>query len=352
MIDFVLNKNDNHYHQTILSYTMGEKKMQKAFHKLLVLLAVMAIFVLAACGNSKDNEKEESSKESTAYSVEHAMGTTEVKDTPKRIVVLTNEGTEALLALGIKPVGAVQSWSGDPWYDHIKDQMDGVEVVGVEHEVNIEKIASLKPDLIIGNKLRQEKDYAKLSKIAPTIFSETLRGDWKENFQLYAKAVNQEAKGEEVFTAYEDKLQALKEKLGDQTNKEISFVRFMADKSRIYYTDSFSGVIFDELGFKRVPAQAELFNDNAKLGKLAIDLGKEAIPQMDGDVIFYFTYMPTGDDSALATEQEWTQDPLWKNLTAVQAGNAHKVDDVIWNTAGGILAANIMLDQVEEFFAK
>ena len=170
---------------------MEEEKVQKAFQKLLVLLAVVAIFVLAACGTSKDNAKEESTKESNAYSVDHAMGTTEVKDTPKRIVVLTNEGTEALLALGIKPVGAVQSWTGDPWYDHIKDQMEGVEVVGIEHEINIEKIASLKPDLIIGNKLRQEKDYAKLSKIAPTVFSDTLRGDWKENFKLYAKAVNQ-----------------------------------------------------------------------------------------------------------------------------------------------------------------
>ncbi len=322
--------------------------MGKTFHKLLVLLAVMAIFALAACSNSK----EESSKEDSAYSVEHAMGTTDIKDTPKRVVVLTNEGTEALLALGIKPVGAVQSWSGDPWYDHIKDQMDGVEVVGVEHEINIEKIASLKPDLIIGNKLRQEKDYAKLSKIAPTIFSETLRGDWKENFKLYAKAVNEEAKGEEVIKAYEDKVQALKEKLGDKTTQEVSIVRFMADKSRIYYTDSFSGVIFDSLGFKRVPDQAELFKDNAKLGKLAVEVGKEVIPKMDGDVLFYFTYMPTGDDTALATEKEWTEDPLWKNLSAVQKGNVHKVDDVIWNTAGGILAANIMLDQVEEYFVK
>ncbi|MFJ5792056.1 ABC transporter substrate-binding protein [Lysinibacillus sp. NPDC093197] len=322
--------------------------MGKTFHKLLVLLAVMAIFALAACSNSK----EESSKESSAYSVEHAMGTTEVKDIPKRVVVLTNEGTEAILALGIKPVGAVQSWSGDPWYDHIKDQMDGVEVVGVEHEINIEKIASLKPDLIIGNKLRQEKDYEKLSKIAPTIFSETLRGDWKENFKLYAKAVNDEAKGEEVIKAYEDKVQALKEKLGDKTTQEVSIVRFMADKSRIYYTDSFSGVIFDSLGFKRVPDQAELFKDNAKLGKLAVEVGKEVIPKMDGDVLFYFTYMPTGDDTALATEKEWTEDPLWKNLSAVQKGNVHKVDDVIWNTAGGILAANIMLDQVEEYFVK
>ena len=326
--------------------------MQKVFRKLLVMLAVVAVFALAACGNSNEEPKEQSSNESETYNVQHAMGTTEVKGMPKRVVILTNEGTEALLALGMKPVGAVQSWTGDPWYDHIKDEMEGVEVVGTESEVNIEKIASLKPDLIIGNKLRQEKDYEKLSKIAPTVFSETLRGDWNENFKLYAKAVNQEAKGEEVLKAYEDKVQSVKEKLGDQTNQEVSFVRFMADKSRIYYTDSFSGIIFDALGFKRVPAQEELFKDNAKLGKLAVEVGKEVIPKMDGDVIFYFTYTPKDDDSALATEKEWTQDSLWKNLTAVQKGNAHKVDDAIWNTAGGILAADILLDQVEEIFVK
>lgn len=326
--------------------------MQKAFKKLLVMLAVVAVFALAACGNDKENKKEESATKSTSYTVEHAMGTTEIKDTPKRVVVLTNEGTEALLALGIKPVGAVQAFSGNPWYNHLTDKLEGVEVVGFESEINLEKIASLKPDLIIGNKLRQEKDYEKLSKIAPTVFSETLRGDWKENFTLYSKAVNQEAKGKEVLTAYEDKVLALKEKLGDKTNQEVSFVRFMADKSRIYYTDSFSGVIFDSLGFKRVPEQAELFKDNAKLGNLAVEVGKEAIPKMDGDVLFYFTYMPTSDETGLATEKEWTEDPLWKNLSAVQKGNVHKVDDVIWNTAGGILAADIMLDQIEEIFVK
>ena len=69
------------------------------------------------------------------------MGSTTIKGMPEKVVILTNEGTEALLALGVKPVGAVQSWLGDPWYDHIKKDMEGVEVVGVEGEVNVEKIA-------------------------------------------------------------------------------------------------------------------------------------------------------------------------------------------------------------------
>lgn len=308
------------------------------------------LLIVAACNNSNSETSKEASSdnEGQAYTVHHAMGETTVPKMPERVVVLTNEGTEALLALGVKPVGAVQSWLGDPWYDHIAEQMDGVEVVGVEHEVNIEKIAELEPDLIIGNKLRQEAVYEHLSKIAPTVFSETLRGEWQDNFKLYAKALNLEEKGEEVLAEYKKHVEEVKEKLGDQLNKEVSVVRFMAGKTRIYYTDSFSGVIFEQLGFKRAEHQASLFTDSNKLGKLAVEVGKEQIPEMDADIIFYFTYSPPGDTEAVKTENEWTEDPLWKNLNAVKNGNVYKVDDAIWNTAGGVLAANLMLDDLVE----
>lgn len=321
------------------------------FKSLLTLFTIFAVFLLAACGNSDekaDGNKAEDKKEDKSYTIKHAMGTAELKETPKRVVVLTNEGTEALIALGIKPVGAVQSWLGDPWYDHIKDDMDGVEVVGVEHEVNLEKIASLKPDLIIGSKIRQEAVYDKLNAIAPTVLSETLRGDWKENFKLYAKALNLEEKGNDVIAEFDKNTEDLKAKLGDKVNQEVSIVRFMAGTTRIYYTDSFSGVIFDQLGFKRAEQQKELFTADNKLGNLAIEVGNEVIPKMDGDILFYFTYAPEGDKQALSTAKEWMNDPLWKNLDAVKNGNAHEVSDATWNTAGGVIAANKMLEDIEK----
>lgn len=318
-----------------------------------VMISIFSLFLLAACGQTKedtattgDENKEDS------YTVEHAMGTTTIEKTPEKVVILTNEGTEALLALEVTPVGAVQSWLGDPWYDHIKEDMTDVEVVGVEHEVNLEKIAALKPDLIIGNKLRQEAVYEQLSAIAPTVFSDTLRGDWKDNFTLYSKALNLEEKGKEVLSQFDAHLDEVKQNLGDKVDQEISVVRFMAGQSRIYYTDSFSGVIFDQLGFKRASQQTELFTADNKLGNLAIEVGKEVIPKMDADVLFYFTYAPQGDQAALDTATEWTNDPLWKNLNAVKSGNVHEVSDAVWNTAGGVLAANIMLDEIEDIFSK
>lgn len=321
----------------------------KSLRSLLSILSIMLVFILAACGGTEEEKTTETQDdntqtEDTSYAVEHAMGTATIEKTPEKVVILTNEGTEALLALGVTPVGAVQSWTGDPWYEHIADDMKNVEVVGLESEVNLEAIAALEPDLIIGNKMRQEDIYEHLNAIAPTVFAEDLRGNWKVNFELYAKAVNKEEKGKEVLDAYKTRIADLQEKLGDKLNMKVSMVRFMAGDVRIYQKDSFSGVILEELGFARPESQD--VNEFAIKGAT-----KEQVPLMDGDILFYFTY-ETGDGEATKLENEWLEDPIFQNLEVAKKGEVYKVDDVIWNTAGGVRAANLMLDDIENTFLK
>ena len=314
--------------------------MRKKSFTLFVFLLAFSL-LLSACG--KSNTKEDTKKE--MVTVEHAMGKTEVPANPKRVVILTNEGTEALLELGVKPVGAVKSWTGDPWYPHIKDKMKDVKVVGDEGQVNVETIASLKPDLIIGNKMRHEKVYEQLKAIAPTVFSETLRGEWKDNFKFYAKALNKEKEGQKVLADYDKRMKDLKAKLGDKVNQEISMVRFMPGDVRIYHGDTFSGVILKELGFKRPGDQNK--DDFAER-----NVSKERISAMDGDVLFYFTFDKGNEKKGSELEKEYINDPLFKNLNAVKNNKAYKVDDVIWNTAGGVMAANLLLDDIEKRFVK
>lgn len=323
--------------------------MRTSLRSFLSFISIIMIFTLAACSGSeeKNNAKQidDSPKtEDTSYTIEHAMGSTTLEKVPQKVVILTNEGTEALLELGITPVGAVQSWTGDPWYDHIADQMNDVEVVGLESQVNLEAIAALQPDLIIGNKMRQEDIYEQLSTIAPTIFAEDLRGNWKNNFELYAKALNIEEKGKEIIETYDTRITDLKEQLDDKLNMKVSMVRFMAGDVRIYQKDSFSGVILAQLGFARPESQ--------DVDEFAIKgATKEQIPLMDGDILFYFTY-ETGDGVATELEKEWLEDPLFKNLEVAKNAEIYKVDDVIWNTAGGVKAANLMLDDIENTFLK
>lgn len=314
------------------------------------LAAVMLMSVwLTACGtNPSAQPAAPADKPSTPaapaegpHKVKHAMGETEVPANPKKVVILTNEGTEALLALGVKPVGAVKSWTGDPWYEHIKADMEGVEVVGDESQPNLEMIAALQPDLIIGNKMRQEKVYAQLNAIAPTVFSETLRGEWKNNFRLYAETLGKKDEGDKIIAAFDQRIEDFKVKAGDKLNQKVSVVRFMAGKTRIYLTDTFTGIIFSQIGI----ARPELKDKET----FAIEITKERLPEADADMMFYFTY-ETGDGKASTQEKEWMNDPLWKNLNVVKNGKVFKVNDAVWNTAGGVKAANLLLDDLNKFY--
>ncbi|USB31772.1 iron-siderophore ABC transporter substrate-binding protein [Paenibacillus sp. YPG26] len=317
-------------------------------------LALILILILSACGNKNASESSQSEKsssntaapsttESQVRKVKHAMGESDITGTPQKVVVLTNEGTEALLALGVKPIGAVKSWTGNPWYEHIKADMEGVTEVGEESQPNLELIASLQPDLIIGNKMRQEKVYEQLKAIAPTVMAEDLRGEWKTNFKLYAEALGKTTEGDALMAAYDKRIEDFKAKAGDKLKQTVSVVRFMAGKTRVYHTNTFSGVIFEQLGIAR--------NEMTKNAKdtFVDEITKERLPEADADILFYFTY-DTGDGKASQTELEWTKDPLWKNLSAVKSGHAHKVNDAIWNTAGGYKAANLMLDDLYKIY--
>jgi iron complex transport system substrate-binding protein len=329
-----------------MSYVL-KRKLTWTASALLLALAV----IVSGCGqsgsknnngNSSASEGTNTSKTEDARVITHSMGDTKIEGNPTRIVVLTNEGTEALLALGVKPVGAVKSWTGDPWYDHIKADMDGVTVVGEESQPNIELIASLKPDLIIGNKLRQEKVYDQLKAIAPTVFSETLRGAWQSNFMLYADAIGKKADGEKVIADYDSRAADFKGKAGDKLNQKVSVVRFMAGKTRIYLEDTFTGIAFSKLGITRPDSQK--YKDT-----FVEEITKERLPEVDADMLFYFTY-DTGDGKGTQMEEEMLKDPLWQSLNVVKNNKAIRVSDAIWNTAGGVIAANLMLDELYKIY--
>lgn len=315
-----------------------------------ILLAAI-LLVLPGCGSSNGSQGAGQASGSPSASsapkadevrmIKHAMGETPVTGTPKKVVVLTNEGLEAMLALGVKPVGSVRSFTGNPWYDHLKAEMDGVTDVGSELQPNVEQIASLKPDLIIGNKIRHEKIYEQLKAIAPTVFSETLRGEWKGNFSLYADTLNKKAEGQKVIADFDSRINDFKTKAGDKLKQKVSVVRFMATETRVYLDDTFSGVIFKQIGIARQPINTkETFVEK---------ITKERIPEVDADMLFYFTY-EVGDGKASKLEEEWTKEPLWQNLNVVKNKKAIKVNDVIWNTAGGVKAANLMLDELYKVY--
>ncbi|MEK3911478.1 ABC transporter substrate-binding protein [Paenibacillus sp. FSL H7-0331] len=322
-----------------------------------LLLAFVVLLFAAGCGSSPvastgaatgttPGKDAASSKPAVAYdkTITHTMGTTTLKKVPERVVVLFSGMVDITTALNVKPVGAVESWDEKPWYKYLGSKMDGVKNLGDELQPNIEAIIALKPDLIIGQKTRNEKVYPQLNSIAPTIIVGDLFS-WKENLNIAAEALNKQDEAAKIIKEWDTGVATFKQKMGDRIGKsEVSIIRFERDGSARIYSTGFAGTIFKELGLPRPKAQQVE-------GKTVINLtSKEQMPQLDGDYIFDITSQVDDGSNARKTQSEWTSHPLWKDLKGVKNGKYFKVDVVTWNLGAGSTAAKSLLDDLYKYF--
>ncbi|NJL41725.1 MAG: ABC transporter substrate-binding protein [Leptolyngbyaceae cyanobacterium SM1_4_3] len=141
--------------------------------------------------------------------IDHAMGTTQVPETPERVVVIDSAALDSALALGVKPVGST-IFGELP--DYLGNQTEDIEIVGEVNQPNLESILQLQPDLILGTKISTERLYRPLSRIAPTVLTEGSgrSGDWKENFLLFAAALGKTERANQLLEEYQQRVSGLR----------------------------------------------------------------------------------------------------------------------------------------------
>ncbi len=314
---------------------------KQLFLKLILLMTVLA--ALAGCGGAGGGaENAEGGKpESPARTVEHAMGETQISGTPERVVVLDTGELDSAMTLGVTPVGSVEAVEGLGYPSYLENT-DGIENVGTIEQPNLEKIATLEPDLILSSKLRHEKIYDQLSQIAPTVFTETTGVTWKENFKVHAKALNRTEKAEKVKEEYQSHVDEFKRAMGDRLKEtEVSVVRFLPGDTRVYQKASFIGTVLEDVGLPRPESQ--------DVDEFAIlNASQELIPKMGGDVIFTTVYGPQDE----TTKEKITSDQLWRQLEAVQEGQIYEVSDDLWMLGIGYTAANGVIEDLDKYLVK
>ena len=271
--------------------------------------------------------------------VTHAMGSTSIEAAPKRVVVLDVGEFDNVVSLGVKPVGYAPSEGDEAIPSYLAKDAGNPVSVGTINSLNLEAIAGLKPDLILGSQLRAADKYDELSKIAPTVFSIRPGFTWKENYLLNAAALDRTAQAEEKLAAYETKAAKLGTEIGPN-KPTVSMVRYLPGKIRLYAKASFIGTILQDTGLPRP--------ENQQIDELAAEISPEKIDEADGDWIFTGVY-----GEAKATKKDTAQaNPLWKNLKAVKAGQAKDVPDETWYLGLGVTAANTVLDDLRGYLVK
>ncbi|SNY98981.1 ABC transporter substrate-binding protein [Halomonas sp. hl-4] len=257
---------------------------------------------------------------------------------PHRIVTLYQGATDSAVALGITPIGVVESWLEKPMYRYLRNTLSDVEYVGLETQPNLEKIAWLNPDLIVGTRFRHERVSPLLEKTAPTVMAGPVF-DFKASLSLIAEATGREDRAQRLLEEWDQRVADFRHRMrrsGITWPHEAAVVRFKSDHLRIY-SSGFAGSILRELGYE----QPDALHDQGWGMKLT---SEENIPVINADVIFVI--LEPDDPAILENYQHWTSHPLWQRLDAVQNERVFEVDTVNWIMGGGILAANAMLDDL------
>lgn len=297
---------------------------------LLTLLTMTLAAGLAGCGSVEDDASGSSpggsgsGSSSSAFpvTVKHKFGSTEITGAPQRIVALGNGGTDdidALYALGVTPVAiAKDSFSSDGVYPWLKDRVDTekTKLLDTLNGIDYEEIAALQPDLILATSdFTLDKDYAKLSAVAPTVGYATTWGaqTWQEHVQVVGKAVGKADEAEKVIADTEDAIAKVKaDHPGlDGRNYSLSMGNTPAKIFTIASEDDFAAKLMSQLGLGLTPTVTDI---KTVSGSPTGELSFEQLDRLDADlVVIAFT---TPD-----LKKAFESSALVKNMTAVKQGN-------------------------------
>ncbi|MGO3026277.1 ABC transporter substrate-binding protein [Corynebacterium variabile] len=290
-------------------------------------VGVAAVALLAACSGD-----EEDADDSPASSTDSDAQTT-------RVVALNTGHLDHLLLLGIVPVGlaVAKSANGDPSGipDYIYDRfgesfdLDAIEQVGLRAEPDVEKIATLEPDLILSNDRADEALLTQLRGITTVVTTNGGSELWKEDLGILADAVGKREEADDLLAAYEKNASDWADNRGNDA--VVSLVRGRNDEYILTGPSSLSGSVVEDAGLTRPDGQR--FSDTANH-----DLSVENTDQLDADYLFY-----SFDGGA----ESLTDSASWRNLEVVKDGNAYAVDMDAWFLNASLVAAQYILDDLK-----
>jgi iron complex transport system substrate-binding protein len=308
---------------------------------------VAAALVVAGCGGggtSSTNAAAESGSSSAGaapHSVETVYGPVEVPANPKKIVVLDFPEATALADLGVKPVGQPFFIPALPAYEKF---FKGVpKVTNSSAEPELEKIAALEPELIVGdiNELEgKKKVYEELSQIAPTLLFEwsEAAGSWEEDAMGTAEAIGEAPQLEALKGEYEAHAAAIKAKYGSFLKSHS--VDLVTGEPGVWYlynsTASHSKVL--EAAGAHLGAGAKL---KPSEGFAEYSTEKYPLLKETGAIVV--------DEPAPGESKEVTENPLFENLPAAKAGD---VMTTPYFFPSSYRIAEALLGDFEAFLAK
>lgn len=261
----------------------------------LVTLATTVLLATAACGApTPEPTAPAPAAEGFPVTIEHRFGSTEIPTAPQRVVTVGLSDQDALLALGTRPVGVVDWYGGYPdavwpWAEEAFGA-DRPVVVGSAGELDLEAIAGLQPDLILGlYSGPTAEQYADLARIAPTVVQPASFPDygasWQDTARVTGRVLGQEAEMEELITGIEDRFARVRaDHPGFAGRTAIAAGWNGPGQYFVYAPADPKSRFLEDLGFTLADSLAEVGPED-----FGLEISGERLDLLDEDLAVWFT---------------------------------------------------------------
>jgi iron complex transport system substrate-binding protein len=316
--------------------------------------AVLAVGLAAtACGGGTGSPDHADGSAGPGFPVRirSALGTAAIPATPKRVVTIGWGSQDVALALGVVPVG-MQDFTGDtgdttgvlPWDQARLGGAKPVQIKATGTEVPYERVAALRPDVILAvNSGVTDAQYAKLSKIAPTVGypGKPWMTSWEDQTRLVGRALGRTGRAAGLITTTKARIAKEAKRHPEFRGKTVAFGSGTEPGSVNFYYDADARVeLLRQLGFTPAPSVSRLGAGGSR-NSFAKQVSMEKLPGVRADVLVAWYLSPS-----VRTAVEGS--PLFRKLRPVRDGAYVPLTDpglVYATSAPSVLSLPWMMDR-------
>ncbi|MGG4394747.1 helical backbone metal receptor [Paenibacillus thiaminolyticus] len=246
---------------------------------------------------------------------------------PARIVTLSVSITEILHELGIEPVGLPTTNSKLP------ESLADVPRIGSSHQPDLEQIAKLQPDVVLGPASIKDSMEKKLG--PASLPSAYLPVDSLEQLKLSTKTLGRLLGRDDQANAFLQDIERQEREAIEQVKgkpaPKVMFLFGSAEALMLMNDNTFAGSLARNLGAVNV------VSEGLKLTEAYVPFNMESIVAANPDVILLVAH---GDPDAVAKkfEEDVKKNGAWEKLNAFQNGKMATLDFELFGIASIVKA--------------
>ncbi|HHY0411687.1 TPA: iron-siderophore ABC transporter substrate-binding protein [Vibrio parahaemolyticus] len=270
--------------------------------------------------------------------VHDAYGAVTFEQVPQRVVVLNWDILEQVLALDIEPIAApnlpgYRQWVVNPYAP------ESIEDIGTRAEPNLEKIASLKPDVILAASPQQDL-IPLLRQIAPVVYlpnfsqNEAAAQTAIKHFRTLGALFDKQELAEQKLAKLNDSFKQLRDKIRQHYSAplDVLVMRFSTPNSVLLSTEnSTTDYVVEQLGL----------TNPIKVSARAWGIKQDRINRLQNLEQSYVLYV-----QPFPQESKLNSSPLWQAMPFVKKQRVNSVR-AVW-AYGGAMSLQYMAEAITD----